>query len=215
MYVKHLVFDLDGTLTDPKVGITSCVQYALAKLGCSVPTTEELLWCIGPPLTENFQTLLPKADVALIQQAIALYRERFGTVGKYENEVYPAIPACLATLTARGYTLFVVTSKFHGFAEDILAHFHLASFFTRIYGSELGESGDKRILLQRFLQQEQIRPEDAIMIGDRKHDILAARQNGLRSMGVLYGYGSRAELLEAGADFLAETPAEIVEILQA
>ncbi|PIE35630.1 HAD family hydrolase [candidate division KSB3 bacterium] len=211
---KNILFDLDGTLLDPREGITKSIQYALKKLERPVPSIDELTWCIGPPLLENFKVLFKSDDDALAQEAIALYRERFADIGIFENEIYEGIPDILETLQKQGYRLLIATSKPSVFATNIVEHFELAQYFHKVYGSRLnGELCHKTELLPYILEQEHLQKEQTIMIGDRKHDILGAKSCGLRSLGVIYGYGGRKELLEAGADFLAECPSEILDIL--
>jgi phosphoglycolate phosphatase len=203
----HILFDLDGTLTDPKPGITRCIQYALVKLDEAVPDTDDLLWCIGPPLQDNFARLLSNPTDTNIQQAITYYRERFATVGKFENEVYAGIPEALNALQQEGYHLHVATSKPRVYAVDILHHFNLSPYFEEIFGSELdGRLRDKADLIAHILQTQQIGRSHCMMVGDRKHDIIGARSNTIAAIGVTYGYGSRKELTEAGTSYLVDTP---------
>ncbi len=205
-----VLFDLDGTLTDPAIGITRCLTFALGSLGKPVPPETELRACIGPPLQKTLPLLLQSDDPSLAQKALYLYRERFATVGKYENFIYPGIPEVLETLRAEGHPLFVATSKPAIYARDILAHFGLDSFFAGVYGSELtGERSDKTDLLAYPLAQEKRNPADCVMIGDRRHDVEGAHSNGMRCIGVTWGYGYRQELLAAGADSLCDTVAEL------
>ncbi|WP_243369808.1 HAD family hydrolase [Microvirga solisilvae] len=204
------LFDLDGTLTDPKTGITRCIQYALDRLGRPVPDTEELTWMIGPPLLASFTKLLGDAEEAV--EALRLYRERFSEVGLFENEVYPGIPAVLETLQKADLRLFVATSKPHVYARRIIEHFGLTRFFQEIYGSELdNRNADKRDLIRHILDQERFDPAQAVMIGDREHDAIGARANGIASIGVTWGYGSRQELLESGVACLVDRPSDLVE----
>ena len=207
----RLLFDLDGTLTDPGCGIARCIQYALSGLGRPVPASTELAWCIGPPLRESLAVLLDGNDPALVERAVALYRARFASFGMFENEVYPGVADALASLRADGHQLLVVTSKPHVYARAVLRHFGLSSVFGAVYGSELsGERGDKVSLLNHVLSVEG-RGEPSFMIGDRRHDIEGAHANGLQAVGVLWGYGSRAELDAAGADDLVDSTSELVE----
>lgn len=208
-----IFFDLDGTLTDPKPGITRSIQYALGKLDRVVPSEDDLTWCIGPPLRASFVTLLGGEELA--DSAVLLYRERFADIGLYENAVYPGIAAMLSALRAVPLRLFVATSKPVVFAERIIDHFGLRTYFERVFGSELdGTRADKGELLGFALAETGVDPARAVMIGDRKHDVIGARRREMnRSIGVIYGYGSRAELLEAGADHLCATPQEILDDL--
>lgn len=208
-----IFFDLDGTLTDPKIGITRSIQYALGKLEHpAIPTEDELTWCIGPPLRASFVKLLGSEHSA--DAAVSLYRERFSDVGLYENGVYDGINDVLTALGQSGRRLFVATSKPHVFAERIIDHFGLRHHFERVFGSELdGTRGDKAHLLQYALQQTSVDPTRAIMIGDRSHDIVGAKNNGMRAIGVLYGYGSKEELTTAGALHVCAQPRGILDYL--
>jgi phosphoglycolate phosphatase len=197
-----IFLDLDGTLTDPKPGITGCIRHALQALGREAPEADALTWCIGPPLIRSFETLL--GDPELAARGLVLYRERFGAVGLYENRVYDGVPEALQSLRAAGHTLHLATSKPHVYAERIMAHFGLDAWIGRVFGSELdGTRVDKGDLLAFALAETGAAPEQAIMIGDRSHDMSGARSNGMTGIGVLYGYGSEQELREAGARRLA------------
>ena len=205
-----VIFDLDGTLTDPREGIVRCFVHALERLGWVAPPVEELTRFIGPPLREVFGVLLKTDDAARIEHAVALYRERFGTIGLFENHPYEGIHAALAQLRAAGHRLFVCTSKAQVYAERIVAHFELAPYFERAYGPGLdGTLSDKAALLAHLIERESIAPASAVMIGDRLHDMLAARSNGLRGLGVLYGFGDLAELTAAGAALTCERVEDI------
>ena len=206
-----LLFDLDGTLTDPGVGIVRCIRHALAALGRDEYDDARLRRCVGPPLADSFRLLLQTEDEATLARAVALYRERFGTVGLFENAVYDDIPELLRELHAQGRELYVVTSKPHVYARRIVRHFGLEGWFREIYGSKLdGTRVHKRELIRWVLEREQLAPGDACMIGDRGHDVAGARANGVRAIGVLWGYGSREELAAAGADALVEMVPELL-----
>jgi phosphoglycolate phosphatase len=205
-----IFFDLDGTLTDPKPGITRSIQYALGKLDHpAIPNEDELTWCIGPPLRASFATLLgaeTSADLAL-----SYYRERFSDVGLYENGVYAGIRDVLAALGQSGHRMFVATSKPRVFADRIIDHFELRPHFERVFGSELdGTRVHKSDLLEYALRETSVDPGRAVMIGDRSHDIVGAKNNGIKGIGVLYGYGSKDELVGAGALHVCATPAAIL-----
>ena len=211
---RHLFFDLDGTLIDPKIGITTCLQYALKKLSVPVPDADELLWCIGPPLYRSLAELLQTTDDRLIDTGVQFYRERFGAVGKYEATLYQGISATLQRLKSKGFHLYIATSKPRVFAEEILRHFEVAEYFTTVHGSELdGRLNEKADLLAHALNIEQLAADDCWMIGDRKHDVIGANANKMDCIGVLYGYGSREELVNGGARHLAATPDELCEIV--
>jgi phosphoglycolate phosphatase len=207
----NLLFDLDGTLTDAGAGITRCIQHALEGMGATAPTAADLRWCVGPPLQRSFAELLRTDDLARIDRAIALYRERFVPIGMFENEVYPGVADGLRRLRAAGHALWIVTSKPHEFARKILGHFGLRDAFAEVYGSELsGLHADKADLLRHVLSVERF-AEPPWMIGDRRHDVEAAHANGLRAVGVTWGYGSADELRAAGADVLVESMPELLE----
>ncbi|MCA8929311.1 MAG: HAD family hydrolase [Alphaproteobacteria bacterium] len=205
-------FDLDGTLTDPKPGITACIRHALQRLGRTPPPADDLTWCIGPPLLASFETLL--GDRELAPRALALYRERFGAVGLFENRVYDGIPATLAACRQAGLRLFVATSKPTVYATRIAAHFSFDRHFEAVCGSELdGTRTDKSALLAWVLARHGLDPARTVMIGDRHHDMVGARNNGMAGLGVAYGYGSRAELADAGAFRIVTDPAAIPDAL--
>jgi len=203
----NLLFDLDGTLTDPYQGITKSICYALNMLGRSVPCQTDLRWCIGPPLKNSFAKLLGTDDDKLVQEAIAVYRERFGSVGMFENKIYEGIPEALNRLRDDGHILYVATSKPMVFAKRIAEHFDLGQYFRSIHGSELdGTRSEKTSLLAHILQSERIAPADTTMIGDRKHDMIGARANEIRGIGVLWGYGTQDELEASGAQACIRHP---------
>jgi len=207
----NLLFDLDGTLTDPAVGITRCIQHAMSQLGLEVADDRALLRFIGPPLRNAFAELLATDDEHLISRAIALYRERFVALGMFENAVYPDILRGLEQLVAHGHHLWVVTSKPRVYARQIVDHFGLLSSFTGIYGSELdGRYSDKVELVRIVLESEHMAPSATWMIGDRAQDVRGGRMNGTRTAGVLWGYGTPAELRAEGPDVLLDTMAELV-----
>ena len=202
-----VLFDLDGTLTDPKVGITSSIRYAMQKLKRPLSPQTNLDWCIGPPIQQNFATLLQTDDPVLIEQGITAYREYFAETGLLENELYDGVPEMLAKLNDIGLRCFVATSKPTVYALPIVEHFGLLDYFVQVYGSELdGTNGGKGDLIRHILVEENLQPAQTIMVGDRKHDMLGAQENEVLAVGVLYGYGSREELEMAGADFTIAQP---------
>lgn len=208
---RALFFDLDGTLTDPKPGITGCIRYALERLGEPVPTADELTWCIGPPLFGSFSKLI---GTERAQTAIDLYRERYRDVGLYENELYAGIDEALGRLRSEGAAIYVASSKPLVYVRQILDHFELSAHFTGIFGSELdGTRTDKIELLAFALGQSGVEASDATMIGDRAFDAIGARANGMPFLGALYGYGSLDELREAGATRWVEHPDQLASAL--
>ena len=207
----NLLFDLDGTLTNPFTGITKCIEYALELLDREPPPRESLRWCIGPPLRDSFAKLLDSDDDAITEKAVAFYRERFSTVGLFENEVYDGIPEALEALQKNGHRLYVATSKPVVYAEQIITHFGLQRYFKCIYGSELdGTRSNKSSLISHILKRELIAPSETSMIGDRVHDIVGATENGIYGFGVLWGYGTQDELENSGARAFFRTPRELV-----
>lgn len=201
---KHtILFDLDGTLTDSSPGITRCVQHALRGAGIEVADPAELRRFLGPPLTESFMKLYGMSHEQACR-ARERYRERYDPVGMLENEVYPGVPGMLTALGEAGFTLHLATSKPHFYASRILQHFGLAQHFGFIGGSELDGSREaKAEVVAHVLRETGTSPDTAVMVGDRSHDIIGARQNGLAVVGVGYGYGSPEEL--ADADAIAES----------
>lgn len=200
MDYQNILFDLDGTLTDPREGITRSIQYALAQLGIDEPDLRQLEHFIGPPLLQCFMSSYG-FDEARAWEAVNHYRVRFKDTGLYENQVFDGIGELLELLGGQGRTLYIATSKPTVFAAEIARHFDFARHFKVIYGSELdGTRTHKVELIAHLLQLEDLDPSRTLMIGDRKHDLIGAHRNGLRAAGVGYGFGSREELL-------AESPA--------
>ncbi len=194
----NLIFDLDGTLTDPELGITHCMVHALERMGVAVPDRSQLRRYIGPPLRELFGALLATTDPVLIERAVTLYRERFGAVGLYENELYPGTVESLERLAAKGHRLYVATAKAEVYAQRIIDHFDLGQHFVQVYGAALSGVGSyKAELLARLIAEQGIKPDESVMIGDRAGDVAGGRANGMRTVGVLWGYGTAEELGEA------------------
>lgn len=211
---EYLLFDLDGTLTDPRVGITRSVQYALRKMGIEVEDADTLCCFIGPPLLDGFMRFYGM-DRDAATQAIAYYREYFPNKGIFENEMYEGIDTMLEALRAKGYTLLVATSKPTVYASRILDHFGLTKHFAYVAGSELdGTRSRKGEVIAHALEEMGItNPSLAAMVGDKEHDIIGSKETGLYSVGVLYGYGSLEELEAAGADAIVPTVAALGTLL--
>ncbi|MFC3712018.1 HAD hydrolase-like protein [Sphingoaurantiacus capsulatus] len=207
-----ILVDLDGTLTDPAAGIIAAVRHALTTLGQVPPAPEELRWVIGPPLRHSFPRLL--GDGCDVEAAVAAYREHYGAGGLFDAAVYDGIFDALAVLRARPARLLVCTAKPQHFATRVLDHFDLSARFDGIYGPDLeGRLDDKGDLIAHMIDVEGFDPAHAVMIGDRGSDVTAARRHGIPTVGVLWGYGSREELQEAGAAVLCASPAELPEIV--
>lgn len=214
---KYLLFDLDGTLTDPKVGITTCVQYALKAFGIEEPDLDKLESFIGPPLKDSFMQFYGM-DEEQANEAVDKYRERFNDIGIFENKVYDGIPAMLRTLQSKGMHLAVASSKPTVYVERILEHFHIAKYFEVVVGSELDGSRvnkDEIILeaLNRLFHYKPIQRSQVYMIGDRKFDVEGAKAHQIESVAVLYGYGNMQEFKAAKADYIVRTVDELQKFL--
>lgn len=214
--IKNILIDLDGTLTDPKVGITTSARYGLEKVGHPISDEINIDWIIGPPLKASLAKLLSvETDHILAEQALMAYRERFAVKGLYENHVFEGVAETLAELKRRGYCLFVATAKPTVYAKQILEHFDLAQYFTEIYGSELnGDRTNKGELIQYILEQQHLKAEGCIMVGDREYDILGAHRNGIKSIAVTYGYGSSDELQRAQPEYKIENFDDLLDYLK-
>lgn len=211
---QYILFDLDGTLTDPLVGITKSVQYSLRHFGINIENNRDLVNFIGPPLRESYAKYYG-FDEASAELAVKKYREYFSDTGIFENEIYDGIESMLKKLRDSGKTLVLATSKPYVFAEKILEHFGIAEYFSFIAGSELnGERSRKTEVIQYAIDNVGILSvDDAVMIGDREHDIIGAKSLGMDSIGVLYGYGDLQELTDVGADYIAESVEKLDKIL--
>ena len=213
--IKHILLDLDGTLTDPKVGITTSARYGLNKVGHPIAEDLNIDWIIGPPLKASLAKLLNVAvDDVLAEQALLGYRERFAVKGLYENHLFADVEPTLKKLTEQGYHLYLATAKPEVYARQILEHFNLLQYFVHPYGSELnGERTNKGELIAYILEKEQLKAEECLMVGDREHDILGARRNGIETIAVEYGYGSDQELTEATPKARIKTFADILDLI--
>jgi len=212
--IKYILFDLDGTLTDPALGITNSIMHALEKMGREIPPRESLFCFIGPPLIPAFISFLKMSeDEAKV--ALGYYREYFSEFGLFENTPYYGIAEALAALKSRGYRLAVATSKPEVFAVRIAEKFGFAEYFDYICGATLDEVRTKKAdVIEYALGLLGASPDECIMIGDRHHDIDGACAFGMKSIGVLWGYGSRDELTEAGADAIAEDVADVAGLVE-
>ncbi len=214
---KYFLFDLDGTLTDPKEGITTCVQYALHSLGIEEPDLDRLESFIGPPLKDSFMEFYGM-DEEQAQAAVKKYRERFNDKGLYENEIYPGIAPMLQMLSEKGFRLAVASSKPTVFVEKILEHFGIRQYFKVVVGSELDGSRTSKdqVVMEALWQLFGAKPilyHEVYMIGDRRFDVEGARAMKVESVGVTYGYGGMEELREAHADYIVESVEELREFL--
>ena len=211
----HIFFDLDGTLTDPKEGITNSVAYALASFGIH-EDPDRLTPFIGPPLIDSFMEFY-HFDLPTAQKAVEKYREYFSQKGIFENRAFPGALPLLAQLKAAGKTVCLATSKPEVFARQILEHFHIDGYFDQIVGSCLDGTRTKKgeVIGEVFARLGESCPDKAmcVMVGDRLHDIHGAQENGLDSIGVTFGYGSQEELTQAGATHIAHSFEELAQIL--
>ena len=198
---RIILFDLDGTLSDPYEGISKSYQYAFSRFGITVDDPDVLKRFIGPPLREAFCAYgLNPAE------AIPVYRERYGTIGLYENTLYDGILELLGWLRTAGYTLAIASSKAEVYVRKTADYFDIAGFFDFIGGAEFdGRRAEKAEVISYVLSELGTAPGDAVyMVGDREHDVIGAKKCGVMSIGVLYGYGGREELEAAGADYIVE-----------
>ena len=202
----YVYIDLDGTLTDPFEGISNCIAHALGKLGQERPADAELRRFIGPPLLETFEELV---GTEVAPRALGYYRERFTEIGWRENALYPGICVAMEALTSAGHRCFVATSKPRVFAQRIVEHFGLSSYFDDVYGSELDGTRTDKTELLRFAARQRTEGWRPVMIGDRYHDIVGALNNGFRAIGVTWGFGTDDELRGAGAHYLATAPEQL------
>ena len=211
---QYILFDLDGTVTDSQLGITRSAAYALERFGIHIDDPSTLKFFVGPPLHETFCRTYDFSDEEGTR-AVAVYREYYRDTGIFENEVYPGIPELLRDLKAAGRTVILATSKPAVFARRILEHFSLSQYFDVLSGCELdGVRSNKDEVIEYALELGSITDRSAcVMIGDREHDVIGAKKTGMASVGVLYGYGDRAELEAAGAGLIAESVDDLRKIL--
>lgn len=213
--LSNILFDLDGTLTDPKEGITRCIQFALDQLGATSPEVDQLDWCIGPPLRGTFSKLLNTQDGSLLDQALFNYRKRFSESGMFENVIYPKVIPSLRRIKAAGTRVFLATSKPKVFAKQILDHFNLTQFFDAVYGSELnGHLSDKGELVAHIIDTENLDPKVTLIVGDRSHDIVGGKKNGIITVAVSYGYGTWEELTSSKPDFVFDTISDLAIFIE-
>lgn len=213
--MKYFLFDLDGTLTDPGLGITNSVMHALRRMGLAVPPREELYAYVGPPLTESFVNIggVRREDAFT---ALGFFREYFSTRGILENEIYPGIPELLEEIRSGGGVIVLATGKPLPFAEKILEHFGIKRYFDYLAGNDMAEKyTKKRDLIEDVLREAGVsaaNKKECVMIGDRSHDVIGAHEAGIEAVGVLYGYGSLEELEGCRAERIAKDVGELREI---
>lgn len=209
-----VLLDLDGTLSDSKPGIAGCFRFTLSELGHDPDSAGDLSWAVGPPIATSLGRLLAPFGDDRVAEGLVIYRARYSEVALYDCSVFPGVVGMLDGLSDAGLPLYIATSKRRDFAELVMDHLGLTAYVRRIYGAEPGGGLDEKYdLLAHILKTEALDPAATIMVGDRLHDIHAAKINALRSIGVLWGYGGSAELTEAGADHLAEAPDQVVRLV--
>lgn len=207
MTTRAILLDLDGTLSDSQPGIAGSFRYTVAQLGHDPAAAGDLTWAVGPPIRVSIARLLAQFNDDRIDEAVTIYRARYSEVGIYDCTVYDGAREMLEMLRDNGWTMCIATSKRRDFAERVMDHLELRGYVRAVYGAEPGGGLDnKDDLLRHILAREGFATARTVMLGDRLHDIHAAKANGLRSVGALWGYGGRAELTDAGADAIAETP---------
>ena len=203
---------MDGTITDPRDAMLTCMRFALAEVRCECPPDDEIVRYIGPPLREALRAIVGDGNDAKLSLALERFRDRYASGGILENTVYPGIPEALESLREAGARLFLATSKPTVYATRILQHCGLGDLFTGVHGSDLdGTRANKAELIGHVLHAESLDPVQCLMIGDRSQDIVGARANGVASIGALWGYGSREELSAAGATALCEHPSMLFD----
>lgn len=209
---KTVLFDLDGTLTDSGEGIINCAILALEHFHLPIPSREELRVFVGPPLQETFLSFGVPAE--RVEEAIRVYRSRYIPIGKFENTPYPGIQELLEALKAEGRHLYVATSKPESMSVEILEHFDLAKYFDRICGATMDTSRSTKEAVIAYLLERGGSPEDMVMVGDTKFDILGAAAHGIPAIGVAWGYGKVADMEAAGAAAIAQNPRELLRLLR-
>ncbi|HWT27183.1 MAG TPA: HAD family hydrolase [Mobilitalea sp.] len=212
--MDYILMDLDGTVTNSKLGITKSVQYALNHWNIHIEDLDSLCPFIGPPLKNSFMEFYHFSEEEA-DRAVLKYREYFNDTGIYENEVYEGMEELLDKLTKAGKKIIMATSKPEVFARRILEHFHLDQYFYDICGASFDSSrSNKDEVIRYALEKNEITDySKAVMVGDRKYDIEGAKQVGIASIGVLYGFGSREELSDAGADRISETVEDLYKVV--
>lgn len=212
MKQKAILFDLDGTLTDSGEGIINCAVLALEHFGLPVPSREEMRVFVGPPLSESFQKFGVKPED--IDEAIAVYRSRYIPIGKFENTPYPGIQELLEKLQQHGHKLYVATSKPESMSIDILEHFDLAKYFTRICGAAMDMSRNSKEAVIAYLLAQCGEDAEMIMIGDTTFDVIGAKAHGIPCIGVSWGYGEVADMEAAGAVAIAFSTEELLRLIE-
>ncbi len=211
MFAKAVLFDLDGTLTDSGEGIINCAVFAMERLGIPVPPREELGVFVGPPLWDTFRQFGVPAD--RVDEAVEIFRSRYVPIGKFENTPYPGIREVLEVLRAQGRKLYVATSKPEVTAREILEHFDLSRYFTEICGASVDKTRSSKEDVIAYLLSLDACKEHSVMVGDTAFDVIGAAAHGIPTIGVAWGYGEVADMQKAGAVSIADTPEQLLELL--
>ncbi len=212
--MSTVLLDLDGTLSDSRPGIAASFRFTLGQLGLDAAACGDLTWAVGPPIAVSMARLLDQYGDTRVEEAVAIYRARYSEIGIYDCSVYPGIPGMLDQFAQAGVTMLVATSKRRDFADRVIDHLGLRSSMRAVYGALPGGGLDeKQDLLAHILSVENLTPAACVMVGDRLHDMHAARHNTIRPIGVLWGYGGQAELEASGADAIAATPGDVARLV--
>jgi phosphoglycolate phosphatase len=215
MSERAVLLDLDGTLSDSRPGIEACFRHTLVELGHDPAAAGDLTWAVGPPIAVSLQRLIAPFGDDRVDQALTIYRAQYSAVGIYDCTVYPGVVAMLDGLRDAGYAMCIATSKRRDFAERVIDFLGLRAYLRGVYGAVPDGTLDrKQDLLEHILAAEHLMAASCTMVGDRYHDIEAAKANAIRSIGALWGYGGRAELEQAGADAIATSPADVVTLAE-
>jgi phosphoglycolate phosphatase len=212
---RSVLLDLDGTLSDSRPGIVACFRHTLEELGHDPNAAGDLTWAVGPPIAVSLQRMIAPFGDDRVELALTVYRERYSSVGIYDCSVYPGVVTMLDGLRDGGHTMCIATSKRRDFAERVIDYLGLREYVRGVYGAVPGGALDrKQDLLVHVLDVEHLAAAACVMVGDRFHDIEAAKANSIRSIGALWGYGGRDELEQAGADGIASRPDEVVTLAE-
>ena len=212
MFAKAVLFDLDGTLTDSGEGIINCAVFAMERLGIPVPPREELGVFVGPPLWDTFRQFGVPTD--RVDEAVEIFRSRYVPIGKFENTPYPGIREVLEVLRAQGRKLYVATSKPEVTAREILEHFDLSRYFTEICGASVDKTRSSKEDVIAYLLSLDACKEHSVMVGDTAFDVIGAAAHGIPTIGAAWGYGKTEDMVSAGAAAIAQTPEDLLRIIE-
>ncbi|UCF92039.1 MAG: HAD hydrolase-like protein [Desulfobacterales bacterium] len=214
MMVNNIIFDLDGTLVESGSGILNSIRYTIKKLGFQADLEQDLRWAVGPPLEHVMIRLLSGYSKTEIRKAVSVHRDHYNSKGLQETVLYPGVVQTLTEIRTLGKKMFIGTSKPRDTAVVVCERLKIKHFFQEIYGRSLDvKEHDKTDLIKLLISSEAIKPKETVVVGDRKHDIDAAHNNGLTTIGVTYGYGTRSELIQSGADALCDKPEQILHFV--